>query len=198
MMLHMPPYASICLRGHAVVTCAEWRLALSEIDTEFLRKVVILTAAYVSPKFQHKPPHQWYLHIYAAHPCRGHWGTLIALQRLVFALFVGNSLDGIFHLWPVESDVRFSQKQAETWTRMAQKRFHCLSVHLRWLQILWTVDGEIPKFFAILWWETLSLNNFLTQFGTKWWTTTHPCVQRLSLWCMFILYSILKTSPITS
>ena len=30
---------------------------------EFLGKVVVLTAAYVSPKFKHKPPHKWYLHI---------------------------------------------------------------------------------------------------------------------------------------
>ena len=30
----------------------------------------------------------------------------------------------------LQSDVRFSQKQAEMWTR-----FHCLSVHLRWLQL---------------------------------------------------------------
>ena len=50
------------------------------------------------------------------------------------------------------------------------------------------VDGEIPKLFAILHWETFSLNwidNSLTKFGTKWWTTTHPCLQRLSLWCSF-------------
>ena len=34
-------------------------------------------------------------------------------QRLVFARFVGNSLDGLIYLWHVESDVHFSQKQAE-------------------------------------------------------------------------------------
>ena len=37
------------------------------------------------------------------------------------------SLDSIFHLWHVESDVRFSQKQAEMWTRLTRE----LSVHLR-------------------------------------------------------------------
>ena len=63
---------------------------------EFLGKVIILKAAYVSPKFQHKPPHQWYLHIYADHPFPGHRCTLIPSQRLVFALFVDNSLDGVF------------------------------------------------------------------------------------------------------
>ena len=82
----------------------------AEIDMEFLGKVVVLTAAHVSPKFQHKPPHQWYLHIYADHPCHGHWCTPIPSQRLGFALFIGNSLDGLFRLWHVESDVRFSQK----------------------------------------------------------------------------------------
>ena len=34
-------------------------------------------------------------------------------QRLVFALFLGSSLDGLFNLWNVESDIRFSEKQAE-------------------------------------------------------------------------------------
>ena len=32
---------------------------------EFKGKVVVLMEADVSPKFQHKPPHQWYLHIYS-------------------------------------------------------------------------------------------------------------------------------------
>ena len=67
--------------------------------------------------------------------------------------------------------------------------------------ILWAVDGERPKFFAILRWETLSLkltDNSLTKFGTKWWTMTHPCLQRLSLWWMLFVYSILITSPVTS
>ena len=83
---------------------------------KFLGKVMVLMAEYVSPEFQHKPLHQWYLHIRL---CRSPmpWPFLIPSQRLLFALFVGNSLDGLFHLWHVESDVRFSQKQAEMWTR---------------------------------------------------------------------------------
>ena len=75
----------------------------TEIDMEFLGKVIILTAAYVSPKFQHKPPNQLYFH------------------RLVFELFLGNSLNGLFHLWHMESDFRFSQKQAEMWTRLTRE-----------------------------------------------------------------------------
>ena len=61
--------------------------------------------------------------------------------------------------------------------------------------ILWTVDGERPKFFAILCWETFFelTDNSLTKFGTKWWTTTHPCLQRLSLWWMLLLCLILIT-----
>ena len=42
-------------------------------------------------------------------------------QRLVFALFIGNSLDGLFHLWHVESNVRFYQKQAWMWTRLTRE-----------------------------------------------------------------------------
>ena len=41
--------------------------------------------------------------------------------------------------------------------------------------ILWTVDGERPKLFELT-------DNSLMKFGTKWWTTIHPCLQRLSLW----------------
>ena len=42
------------------------------------------------------------------------------------------------------------------------------------------------------------LDNSLRKFGTKCWTTTHPCLQRLKLWWMLLLYSILITSPVTS
>ena len=35
----------------------------AEMDMEFLGKVVVLMAAYVSPKFQYKCSHQWNLHI---------------------------------------------------------------------------------------------------------------------------------------
>ena len=61
---------TLCLRSHTVVTVQNeaWHCP-AEIDMEFLGKVVVLTAAYTSPKFQHKPLHQWYLHIYADHPC---------------------------------------------------------------------------------------------------------------------------------
>ena len=31
-------------------------------------------------------------------------------------------------------------------------------------------------------------DNSHTKFGTKWWTTTQPCFQRLSLWWMLVLY----------
>ena len=65
-------------------------------------------------------------------------------------------------------------------------------VSLNLFTILWTVDGKGPKFFAILHWVTLSLN-----WQTKCWTTTHPCLQWLSLWWMLLLYSILITSPVT-
>ena len=64
---------------------------------------------------------------------------------------------------------------------------------------LWMVKDL--EFFAILCWETLNFeltDNYLMKFGTKWWTTAHPCLQRLSLWWMLLLYSILITSPVTS
>ena len=32
-----------------------------------------------------------------------------------------NSLDGLFHLWHVESDIRFSPKQAEMWTCLTRE-----------------------------------------------------------------------------
>ena len=38
-------------------------------------------------------------------------------------LFVGNSLDGLFHLWHIVSDVCFSQKQAEMFDH--RTRYHC-------------------------------------------------------------------------
>ena len=75
-----------------------------------LGKVVILTAAYVTLKFQHKPLHKWYLHKYADRPYHGHWCTPIPSQRQFFTLFLGNSLDGLFYLWHVEFNVRFCPK----------------------------------------------------------------------------------------
>ena len=113
---------------------------------EFLGKVVILTAAYVSPKFQHKPPHQWYLHIYADHPCRGHWCTPIPSQRLVFVLFIGNSLDGLFHLWHVESGHPFFPKTSWNVDSSDQRtRFHLSLVHLRWLRAQRTLQRFCSK-----------------------------------------------------
>ena len=51
---------------------------------------------------------------------------------------------------------------------------------------------ERPKFFAILHWEIFSLN-WLTivsqSLCTNWWTSTHPCSQRQSLWWKLLLYS---------
>ena len=58
---------NLCLRSHAVVTCAEFCIA--EIDMEFLGKAVVLTAAFVSPNFQHN------LHI-----CEGINGTFTYMQ----------------------------------------------------------------------------------------------------------------------
>ena len=60
------------------------------------------------------------------------------------------------------------------------------------------MDGERPKFFAILQRSIVFelTDNSLTKFGTKWWTKTHPYLQRLSLWWMLLLYSILITSPL--
>ena len=67
--------------------------------------------------------------------------------------------------------------------------------------ILWTVDGERlhlrRKFYAILRWETLSLN-WLTILSQSLAQSGEPrpilACQRLSLWWMLLLYSILKTS----
>ena len=109
---------TLYLRSHAVVTPAEWGLALSCWN----RHGVPGKSFHLDDSiFQHKPPHQWYLHIYADHPCRGHWCTPIPSQRMVFALFFGNGQDGLFHLWHVESYVRFSQKQAEMWTCLTRE-----------------------------------------------------------------------------
>ena len=56
-------------------------------------------------------------------------GTPIRSQRLVFCIFRWYQSDSLFHLWFVESDVRFSQKQAEMWTRLTtelyQSRIFC-------------------------------------------------------------------------
>ena len=38
-----------------------------------------------------------------------------------FCTFFGKSLDGLFHLWHIESDVHFSQKQAEMWTCLTRE-----------------------------------------------------------------------------
>ena len=47
-----------------------------------------------------------------------------------FSLFVGKSLDGLFHLWHIESDVRFSEKQAEMWIRLTREHVPTV-IHLR-------------------------------------------------------------------
>ena len=41
--------------------------------------------------------------------------------RQIFVLLVGNSLDGLFHLWHIKSDFRFSKKQSEMWTRQTRE-----------------------------------------------------------------------------
>ena len=176
-----------------------------------------------------------------------------------FALFVGNSLDGVFHLWHIESDIHFSWKESwniwpdntfrlsfgpsqktsgpknmaaflsksskclplciiqfqvssswcsgklcwvtrifqstpepmwlcsimvawrflkqyrlrARWSRAFSSGFHPWPLHkispdsLNLFTILWTVDGEKPKLFAILHWETLSLN-WLTILSQVW------------------------------
>ena len=197
---------------------------------EFLGKVIVLMAAYISPKFQHKPPH---LHIYADHPCHGHWCTPILSQKLVFALFVSNSLDGLFHLWHVGSNVRFSKKQPEKWTRLTREHAYtvfqsisdgfgpkelwnvlsendfskllpspCGYVHHDSMTVSQTISPECSmvtriqqrfpplafthqdflNLFMILWTvDVFDLtDNSFTMFGTKWWTTTHPCLPGLS------------------
>ena len=219
------------LQSHTVVTRAESCWNRHGVPGSSL------TTAYVSPKFQQKPPHEWYHHIYSDHPCRWHWCTPIPSQRLVFALFLGNNLDGLFHLWHVESDVKlkcgldwpentfplsFGPSQMTSGSENSafvckvnkclplckiqfQVAFldavadyvewqwfskvlpspcdyahhgritfsqtippegflplaftHKISPHsLNLFTILWTVDGERPTLFAILRWETLSLN----------------------------------------
>ena len=110
---------TLCLWSHAVVTRAEWGLALS---CWYRHGVVVLTAANVSPKFKHKPPSA---SMVPSNICRSPmpWALMHprASQWLVFALFVGNSLGGLFNLWHVESDVRFSQKQAEICTHLTRE-----------------------------------------------------------------------------
>ena len=56
--------------------------------------------------------------------------------------------------------------------------------------ILWTVNGERLKLFAILHWETLSLNR-QTIISQNFAQMMHPCLQRRSFWWMLLLYSIL-------
>ena len=58
----------------------------------------------------------------------GHLCTPILSQRLFFALFIGNTLGGVFHLWHVESNVHFSQKQAEMLIHLATV-FRSISDH---------------------------------------------------------------------
>ena len=130
---------------------------------ESVGKVVVLTAAHVSPKSQHK---QWYLHTYADHPCRGHWCTPIPLQRLVLALFIENSLDGLFHLRHVESKVCFFPKISWKVDASDQRtRFHCLSVHLRWLHAQRTRQRFCAKFLNAKYNFKL---HFLMQRRTEW------------------------------
>lgn len=84
----------------------------AEIYTQFLGKDAILTGACVSLKFQHKPPYQRCLHIYADPPCHGHWWFFSSsARRRPTSIFPQTS-------WNVESS------EHET-------RCHCLAVHLR-------------------------------------------------------------------
>ena len=64
---------------------------------------------------------------------------------------------------------------------------------------LWMVKDLNSLHFCIekhcLWTDCAKLHERIVM---KWWTMTHPCLQRLSLWWMLILYSILITSPVTN
>ena len=84
--------------------------------------------------------------------CRGQWCTPITSQRLIFALFVGNSLDGLFLHWHVECEF-FPKTSWNVDSSDQRTRFHCLSVHLRWLP-----DPENSMHFSTKW-----INAFLFQ-----------------------------------
>ena len=49
---------------------------------------------------------------------------------------------------------------------------------LNLLMILWTIYDEIPKFLAIVHWETLFLNcsTICSRSCSKWWTSPHSCL----------------------
>ena len=234
----------------------------AEIDMEFLGKV-ILTAAYVSPKFWHKRLHQRYLHIYADCPCRGHWRTPIPSQRLVFGSFLlvrvwmvffifgtynpkSEHVSAVFsvhlrRLWGPQNSAAFQHKIKDAFlsakynfklhflmqwrTVLSDNDFPKYSwayVHLGSITVfsnntVWGLDGHAhsPAVSALglyapwfplnstswilsryydLWivkdnFCNLALRNIvveltdnsLTMFGSKSWTTTHPCLQRQSL-----------------
>ena len=168
-----PVKHALCIQSHAVVTYAEW---VSLLKWSSGKKNV-------SPKFQHKP--QWYLHIYADHPCNGHWCAPIQSKRLVFTLFIGNSLAGpcAFYLWHVESDAHFSQKQALTREHVSTV-FRSISDDFS-AQKLGSFSADSFSFHYAISSCISWTDNYLTKFGTKWWTTTHPCSQ--ILWWMIPL-----------
>ena len=121
---------TLCLWSHAARLC---RMRPGIVLLKFLGKVIILTAAYVAPKFQHVSKS-----MVPSHICRSpmpwmHWCTPIPSQRLFFALFIGNSL------WSFSSlthriGCKFFQKTSWNVDSSDQRtRFHCLLVYLRLL-----------------------------------------------------------------
>ena len=128
--------------------------------------------------------------VYADHPCRGNWCTPIPSQRLVFALFVSNSLAGPFHLCFYMFPLSFSVSP------MTQRTQCFLSpwIFSRYYELWMVKDLNYLQSCA----EKHCLWTSLTKFGTKWWTTNHPCLQRLCLLWILLLYSILITSPVTN
>ena len=75
---------TLCLRRHAVVTCTEWSLTLS----------------------------CWNRHGVPGKSISLDGSICLPSQRLFFALFVGNSLDGLFHLLHIESDIHLPPQKS--------------------------------------------------------------------------------------
>ena len=120
---------TLCLWSQAAVTRTEWGVALSCWNRGGVPgKSHCLDGSMHLSKFQPKPLHQWYLHMYADHPCRGHWCTPIPSQRLAFTLFVGKSR------WSFSSLAHRIQRPffpKTSWNVDQRTRFHYLLVYLR-------------------------------------------------------------------
>ena len=92
-------------------------------------KVIILMVAYICPKFQHKPCiNGTFTYMQITH-AMGTDAPPYHHKRLVFALFIGNSLDGLFHLWHLWRPFFPKTRNWNVDSSDQRTCFHCLSVY---------------------------------------------------------------------